>query len=67
MLVLLRECGTTKTAWFWSTEQGDYVKRVRGEIVRRMTGDELLDDAMNYPDSHRCDGLQKWIEAGRPR
>jgi hypothetical protein len=66
MLILLRECGKSKTSWFWSTERGDYVKREAGK-AQTLTVVELLDDVVNYPESTRCDGLQKWIEAGRPR
>jgi hypothetical protein len=65
-LVLVRECGVSKISWFWSSDLGDYVKRERG-ISTRLTPEEFLADVVDYPEAHRCDGLQKWIEAGRPR
>jgi hypothetical protein len=66
MLILLREDGK-RASWHWSTETGDYVKR-EGEKLTRMSAQEYLVDVLeDGRESTRCDGMQKWIEKGRPR
>jgi hypothetical protein len=65
-MILIRECGRSQVSWFWDFNSGDYVKRERGHCVI-LTADEFLEDVLNYPEATRCDGLRKWIEAGRPR
>ena len=66
MLILLREDGK-RASWWWSTETGEYAKR-EGEKLTRMTAQEYLADITEDGlESNRCDGVRKWIEAGRPR
>jgi hypothetical protein len=66
MLILLREDGK-RVSWWWHSETGDYAKRENG-VVTQLTPREYLNDVCeNGLKSTRCDGMQKWIEAGRPR
>ena len=66
MFVLVREDGK-RASWWWCSETGDYAKREYG-VVTRLSPREYLEDILEDGlESTRCDGMRKWIEAGRPR
>lgn len=66
MWVLLRQDGK-RASWHWDSETGDYAKR-EGRHITRMSAQEYLEDVLeDGRESTQCDGMQKWIEAGRPR
>lgn len=66
MWILLRQDGK-RASWHWNSESGDYAKRKGGKITRLAAQEYLADVLEDGIQSTRCDGYQKWIEAGRPR
>jgi len=65
-MILVRECGHSKVSWFWRQEANDYIKREACQTTV-LTPEQYLKDVLDYPKARSCDGLQKWIEAGRPQ
>lgn len=66
MWVLLREDGK-RASWHWNSETGDYVKRQGRQNIHLTAQEYLADVTEDGLESTRCDGMRKWIEAGRPR
>lgn len=67
MLVLVREDGASKISWWWDSETDSYSRRVNGKRISLTKIDFLEDTIYRFPNSQHCDGVEKWIEAGRPQ
>jgi len=67
MLVLVREDGRAKISWWWCTEKDAYFRRAEGNYFPLTKSVFLRETILQFPNSQHCDGVEKWIAAGRPR
>lgn len=66
MLLLVREDGAGEVSWWWDSKTDTYSRCINGECLPLTKIDFLQDTICRYPNSQHCDGVEKWIEAGRP-
>ena len=67
MLVLVREDSASKISWWWNSETSTYSRRVNGKQIPLTKMEYLGDIIHRFPNSRHCDGMEKWVEDGRPQ